>query len=112
MSELLPGRVVWGDLDPVEGREQGGRRPLLVVSSQDHLDTVTLLVTVVPITSRDRGWSNHVRIEPAVGLPRESFAMTEQVRTIARSRVRSYGGVVAPATLAAVRMWINDFLND
>lgn len=112
MSELTPGRIVWADLDPTTGREQGGRRPLLVVSSQDHIDTVTALVTVIPITARDRGWPNHVTIPVGAGLSRESFAMTERVRTISRARIRAVGGQVPAETLRVIRQWINDFLND
>lgn len=37
-SEILPGAVVWGSLDPIRGREQGGHRPLLVVASQECLN--------------------------------------------------------------------------
>lgn len=41
---LIPGTIVWADLDPVQGREQGGRRPMLVVSSDIHLELVTRTV--------------------------------------------------------------------
>lgn len=112
VPDLVPGAVVWADLDPVVGREQGGRRPHLVVSSQDHLDTVTMLVTVVPVTSTDRGWPNHVRLVGDTGLSARSYAMTEQVRTIARERVRALSGAVTAECLRHVRRWVFDFTHD
>lgn len=112
IDDLAPGSIVWGELDPATGREQGGRRPLVVVSSQDHLDIVTTLVSVVPVTTVDRGWPNHIELDAAAGLSQRSFAMTEQVRTISRGRVHAVGGSVSGATLRTIRMWINDFLND
>ena len=112
MPELLlvPGAIVWADLDPVQGREQGGRRPLLVVSSDIHLELVTRLVTVIPITSKNRQWPTHIPISVNAGIGQESWAMTEQVRTIARERISSRAGTLSVRSLADVRMWLGDFL--
>ncbi|WP_159621733.1 type II toxin-antitoxin system PemK/MazF family toxin [Ruania rhizosphaerae] len=109
---LLPGALVWVAFDPVTGREQGGLRPAVVVSGAIHLQVVTTLVTVVPVTSVDRGWENHLRIRGQTGLPRESFAMTEQVRTIARARVHRVAGTVDHRCLTDIRRWVVDFLSD
>jgi len=109
-NTLIPGAIVWADLDPVRGREQGGRRPLLVVSSDIHLELVTRLVSVIPITSRNRHWPNHIPISSDAGLGQESWAMTEQVRTIARERISSRAGTLSAQSLADVRMWLGDFL--
>ena len=107
---LISGAIVWADLDPVQGREQGGRRPMLVVSSDIHLELVTSLVSVIPITSKNRHWPNHIFIAPEVGLDQESWAMTEQVRTIERERISSRAGTLPVSSLADVRMWLGDFL--
>ena len=109
MTDLAPGEVVWVSPDAVVGREQAGRRPAVVVSGVDYLDIVDTLAIVVPVTTVDRGWPNHV---PVVGaaLPEPSWAMTEQVRTVARERIIARAGRVAPPTLAAMRGWIRDFL--
>jgi mRNA interferase MazF len=87
VTGIRPGQVWWSDLDPAEGREQAGRRPVVVVSSRFHLSlTGEHLVTVLPLTSRERpGWLHRV----AVTRPGRttSYVLTEQVRTIARSRL-------------------------
>jgi mRNA interferase MazF len=107
---LIPGAIVWADLDPVQGREQGGRRPLLVVSSDIHLELVTRLVSVIPITSKNRHWPNHIAIASDAGLGQESWAMTEQVRTISRERISSLAGTLSARSFADVRLWLGDFL--
>ncbi|GAB2817370.1 hypothetical protein GCM10027022_04410 [Alpinimonas psychrophila] len=107
---LIPGAIVWADLDPIQGREQGGRRPMLVVSSDIHLELATRLVSVIPITSRNRRWPNHIPISVNAGLGQESWAMTEQVRTISRERISSRAGTISARSLADVRMWLGDFL--
>jgi mRNA interferase MazF len=108
---LSPGAVVWVDLGPVAGREQGGRRPLLVVAAQPYLDLVSSLVIGLPVTTVGRGWPNHVKLHGDTGLGRDSWAMTEQPRTVSRGRMRSAAGSVTPATLALSRQWLADFLD-
>ena len=85
----------------MRGREQSGRRPVLVVASASYLRTVTGLVIVVPITSVDRHWPNHIDLKEC-GLPRLSWAMTEQPRTLGRERLVGHAGRVDRATLAEV----------
>ena len=108
-TSLAPGLVCWAYLDPAVGREQSGRRPVLVVSNHDYLDVIAALVIVMPITSQHRGWSNHVAVDPPTLLDRPSWVMTEQVRTISRNRVQSPIGLVSPECVAEVRLWLRDF---
>jgi mRNA interferase MazF len=74
------------------------------------VDIVERLVTVVACTSRDRGWPNHVLLTGATGLPRATYAMTEQVRTIDRSRIVDTAGEIDPACLAGIASWLDDWL--
>ncbi|WP_165872911.1 type II toxin-antitoxin system PemK/MazF family toxin [Nocardioides jejuensis] len=111
MTDLVRGSVVWFNGDPVAGREQGGRRPGLVVASNGYLARATTLVIVVPVTTVDRGWPNHIRLDGALDLDRASYAMTEHVRTISRDRVSGTAGQVDAATLGAVDRWLKVFLD-
>lgn len=108
---LAPGVVGWASLEPVRGREQGGHRPVLVVASAGYLDAVTTLVIVLPLTTTDRGWPNHVLADGPTGLDRPSWVMTEQPRTLARDRLTLPCGHVSSSCLDAVRRWICDFLD-
>ena len=101
------GQIVWVNLSPTAGKEQAGHRPAVVVSSTLFLQVVTDLVTVIPVTSTNRGWANHVPV-PILGP--DSVAMTEQIRTISRSRITKYGSCVDEESLDNMRMWIRDFL--
>ena len=110
VGELSAGAVVWAELGPGVGGEQSGRRPVVVVSSEYHVELVERLVTVVACTSRDRGWPNHVLLTGATGLGRATFAMTEQMRTIDRSRIVATAGEIDDTCLAGIAMWLGDWL--
>ncbi|MGO1594918.1 MAG: type II toxin-antitoxin system PemK/MazF family toxin [Ancrocorticia sp.] len=111
MSDLHRGEVVWAELDPVRGREQAGRRPVLVIASDLYLEQADTLAIVVPATTVNRGWPNHVQLQgPHVGLAEPTFAMTEQPRTVTRDRLGRRIGVVDAATMREVDGWLRDFL--
>ena len=64
-----------------------------MVSGHDYNDVITTLVWVAPVTSVDRAWDNQVELHGSTGLPQASFAMTEQLRVISRSRLDGLLGV-------------------
>ena len=112
MIELRQGSVVWLDFDPVKGREQGGRRPAVVIAGNGYLARATSIAIVLPITTTDRGWPNHIRLTGAtLALDRPSFAMTEQPRTVDRGRISSTAGEVDEPTMRSITMWLRDFLD-
>lgn len=63
---------------------------------------------VVPVTSVDRGWPIHVALG---GLGSPSFAMTEQLRAVSRSRLHGAIGVATTGELAEARRWLGEFLD-
>ena len=108
---LWPGRLVWIDDPATVGREQSGRRPWLVVSSVDFLKRTDDLVTVVPCSSRDRGWVHHVELTGATGLRTRTFAITEQIRTVSRQRIVGAAGTADPASVGATVSWVSVWLH-
>jgi mRNA interferase MazF len=102
------GEIRWVHLDPVRGAEANKRRPAVLVSNDGANATANRLgrgvVTVVPVTSNTR------RIHPfqvlltaaATGLPRDSKAQAEQVRSVAVQRIGGRVGVLAADDLAAL----------
>ncbi len=113
MTAVQPWQVWWANLNPTEGREQAGQRPVLVISSVFHLRlTGEALVTVFPVTTRERsGWIHRVPVHPAsrpVG-----FVITEQVRTIARSRLQGQrpAWVLADDEISAVKTVLRQMID-
>nr|WP_106849230.1 type II toxin-antitoxin system PemK/MazF family toxin [Blastococcus sp. Marseille-P5729] len=110
MPELVCGQVVWVNLNPVVGSEQAGHRPAVVVSSDEYLAAIPNVVIVLPITTRDRGLPNHVRLRGSTGLDEACFAMTEQPRTIDRRRITDTAGEVDRGSLRELRLCLARFL--
>lgn len=108
--DLAPGVVAWATLEPVRGREQGGHRPVLVIASTGYLDAVTSLVIILPISTVDRGWPNHIAVDGPSGLDRPSWIMSEQPRTLSRERITGIAGHVSKRCLNATQVWLEDFL--
>lgn len=104
-AEARRGTLFSARLGPVEGPEQAGTRPVLIVSN-DLFNAVMPVVTVVPITTMASGrrvYPSEVRVSKgASGLRADSLALCHQVRTIARSRLGRRIGATDEATLAAV----------
>jgi len=77
------------NLNPVQGREQAGLRPVLVISV-DAINRLPLVVSVVVGTKGEkvaRDYSSNVRIPPAEsGLPLETVFLCFQLRSLDQGR--------------------------
>ncbi len=109
IHELKPGAVVRANLSPAKGREQVGHRPAVVISNRDYLSVVTKLVIVLPATTTNREWPNHILLTGPTGLPEPTYAITEQPRAIDRSRITDIVGEVDPKCLDELGMWLRDW---
>jgi len=103
---MLRGEIRVVDLEPVRGSEASKRRPAVVVSNDGANTTAFRLnrgvITVVPITSNVTQVYPFQVLLPAseCGLPSDSKAQAEQVRSVAIERVGSRVGQL-PASLLA-----------
>jgi len=96
------------DLDPVRGAEASKRRPGVLVSNDGANATAARLgrgvVTVVPLTSNVRHvFPFQVFLAAAdTGLPRDSKAQVEQVRSVAVERIGSLVGAIPGPLMQSV----------
>lgn len=99
------GEVYWANLDPVQGREQSGRRPVLVISS-DEINRRPLVVTVVVGTKAaniDRDYPTNVRVlAKDSGLPLDTVFMCFQIRSLDQSRLEGLAGNLSSQLMAQV----------
>lgn len=104
-NDIRPGDLWWMSLEAGTGREQKGRRPVLILS--DARLTALGLALVVPMSTTDRGWPTHVRV---VSGKTASFAMCEQIRSVSIERLTSRLGETDIETLREVRTTVRDLV--
>jgi len=87
VAPVARGEIYWADLDPARGHEQGGSRPILVVSHNVFNDRSGTVVAMA-ITSQPQraGFPLSYRLPPGA-LPRDSWVKPSQVRTISAERL-------------------------
>lgn len=108
---MTSGDVLLCDLNPVAGREQGGIRPVVVVSYHRYA-VIPGLFIAVPLTSRDHGLDHHIEVpaDDRTGLKQLSYAMTEQVRCMSDQRAGRQLGKVSAETLTAISRYLHLFI--
>ncbi|MGA3176222.1 MAG: type II toxin-antitoxin system PemK/MazF family toxin [Candidatus Acidiferrum sp.] len=100
---MIRGDVYLAFLDPSQGLEQAGTRPVIVVS-RDAINKLSPVVVIVPLTSRvnkNRLLPSHVEIKMGEGgLTVDSVALCEQVRAISTTRLTRALGHLSTVTIS------------
>ena len=106
------GQIYCVNLDPTRGREQAGRRPVLVVSA-DAINRQPLVVTVVVGTKSSnvsRDYPTNVRVTAReTGLPEDTLFLCFQLRSLdpsrflgPKTRQPNLAGVIPPSRMREV----------
>ncbi|MCI9245917.1 MAG: type II toxin-antitoxin system PemK/MazF family toxin [Clostridia bacterium] len=84
------GDMFYADLSPVIGSEQGGVRPVLIIQNDvGNKHSPTVIAAAITSQTGKTKLPTHIEIEPEQsGLKAESVVLTEQIRTIDKSRLK------------------------
>ena len=87
MARILRGEICWASLDPTKGREQSGKRPVLVLS-EDIFNAHSGTVIAVAITSQPQKAGFPISLELIeTEMPKKSWVKVSQIRTLAVERL-------------------------
>lgn len=113
MHEFRKGSVVWADFGENPSGEQKGVRPAVVVSV-NIMNQKSSTLTVCPLTSRPKRLDlpEHIEVNYTTHkhTKRYSVILCEQIRTISKDRVISYGGYITAADIVKVNDGIRALL--
>ena len=100
---MRQGDIWLADLNPTEGSEQKGRRPVVVISGNT-LNSALPIAIVVPLSSKLKGYPTSVRLRPTRmnGLKTEADVLPFQVRTLATTRFKKLIGNVTANELREI----------
>lgn len=112
MARILRGEIRWADLNPVRGREQGGQRPVVILS-HDVFNDRSGTVIAVALTSQPQRAGFPLTLEiQAKGLPKKSWAKISQIRTLSVERIGKVIGRVSPEELTQVIEGLNEIIGN
>lgn len=98
------GDMYYADLSPVVGSEQGGIRPVLIIQNNigNKYSPTVIAAAITSQTSKSR-LPTHINIDSSdFGLMKNSVILTEQIRTIDKSRLKEKIGQVDEQTMIQV----------
>ena len=98
------GDVFYAELNPVVGSEQGGTRPVLIISNNignSHSPTV-IIAAITGRTQTKAKLPTHTEVKDVEGLDRDSIILLEQIRTIDKQRLKNHMGTMPDNIMARV----------
>lgn len=90
------GDMFYADLSPVVGSEQGGIRPVIIIQNDvGNLHSPTVIAAAITSQKGKNRLPTHIEINcKENGLKSDSVILTEQIRTIDKSRLKEKIGHV------------------
>ena len=110
MARILRGDICWADLNPVRGSEQGGLRPVLILS-HEVFNSRSGTVIAVAITSQPQraGFPLTLEIESS-SLPKQSWIKISQIRTLSVERIGKKIAEAVPEEIDQVIEGLNEIV--
>lgn len=110
MARILRGDIHWADLNPVVGSEQGGLRPVLILS-QDVFNERSGTVIAVAITSQPQRAGFPLTLELTESkLPKKSWVKISQIRTLSVKRIGNRLARVPDEELTTIIDGLNEII--
>ena len=102
MARILRGEIYWANLDPARGKEQSGKRPVLILS-EDVFNEHSGTVIAVAITSKTPKAGYPLCFELLdTAMPKRSWVKISQIRTLSVERLSGRLARVTPNELDQV----------
>jgi mRNA interferase MazF len=97
--------------DPVQGSEQGGRRPAVIISG-NLMNQYLNVVIVCPLTTSVKNYKGNVVLTPNAGnnLNKPSEILTFHMRSVAKNRLKNKMGSISTQEMAQVKKGLEDLL--
>ena len=112
MARILRGCIYWADLNPVIGSEQGGLRPVLILS-HNVFNERSGTVIAVALTSQPQKAGYPLTFElGSIKLPKKSWVKISQIRTLSVKRIRKKISKASEEELAVIIEGLNEIIGD
>ncbi len=110
MARILRGDIRWANLNPTLGHEQSGLRPVLILSN-DIFNEKTGIVIAIALTSKQPKFGFPLALEiDSADLPKKSWALMGQVRTLSTERIGKRLGQVSIEEIEQIIEGLNEII--
>ena len=110
MARILRGDIFWANLDPILGREQAGRRPVVVVSHHVFNERSGTVIAMA-ITSQEQRAGFPLTLElQKKKLPKRSWVKISQIRTLSTTRLEKKIGRISEEELNLLVEGLNEII--
>lgn len=108
---MLQKEIYFADLNPVKGKEQKGKRPVVLISGNTMNENFDVCI-ICPISSKIKNYTGSVKLEKNKinKLDEDSEILTFQVRTIAKERMIKKIGEITNEQLKEIFYSLNEVL--
>lgn len=111
MAGILRGDIRWADLNPVRGREQAGRRPVLILSNEIFNERSGTVIAMA-LTSQPQKAGFPLTFELAdKKLPKRSWIKISQIRTLSVERIGQKITKVSPEVVNRIVEGLNEIIS-
>lgn len=111
MAKILRGDIIWADLNPTQGSEQSGKRPVLILS-HDVFNEKSRTVIAVALTSQQQSAGFPLTFElKGKDYPKPSWVKISQIRTLSVMRLGKKIGRVSARELEQIIDGLNEIIN-
>jgi len=110
MAGILRGDIHWADLNPVIGSEQGGFRPVLILSHNIFNErSGTVIAVAITSQSQRAGFPLTLELSGSKS-PKKSWVKISQVRTLSTKRIGKKIASSSPEDLVSVIDGLNEII--
>ena len=110
MARILRGDIRWANLNPSKGREQAGRRPVLILS-QDVFNEHSQTVIAMALRSQSQRAGFPLTLELKTSkLPKQSWVKISQIRTLSIERIGKRIGIIQPEEIIQIIEGLNEII--
>ena len=109
-GKILRREIYWANLNPTKGREQGGIRPVLIISNNIFNQRSGTVVALAITSVEPRVKYPLIKELTCSSLPKRSWVKITQIRTISTERIENYIGQIDLAQMDAIVLAIDDLI--
>ena len=103
MREIKRGQIWLANLEGIQGSEQGGTRPCLIIQNDmGNKHSPTTIIAIITSRKTKANLPTHHWIESECGLALRSMVECEQLRTIDKKRLISFYGELTKSEMAII----------